>query len=107
MKFEVPIYPVCSGEVKESLRSVYLHKLGLTIDYCCNEAETQMYREITVEKQENTCEDEGKKACISTASGWLLFEEGKDQIRTVEEACLKVSKKLNFLFRIYQGVEQS
>ena len=34
-----------------------------------------MYREITVEKQENTCEDEEKKACISTASGWLLFKE--------------------------------
>ncbi len=39
-----------------------------------------MYREITVEKQENTCEDEGKKACISTASGWLLFEE-REKIR--------------------------
>jgi hypothetical protein len=47
----------------------------LTIDDCCNEAEIQTYRRITVEKQENTCEDEGKKACISTASGWLLFEE--------------------------------
>ena len=47
----------------------------MTIVDFWNEAETQMYRGIAVEKQENTCEDDGKKACISTASGWLLFEE--------------------------------
>ena len=27
LKFEVPIYPACSGEVKESLRSVYSYKV--------------------------------------------------------------------------------